>query len=79
VTQVVTNLPWGRQIEVGEDIAAFYYQVCAEINRVLTTNGQTVVLTNLPHLLYFKQRRKVAQTEISLFGQTPTIVKFAVA
>lgn len=78
VKHVVTNLPWGRQVEVGEEIAAFYQRVCAEIDRVLTSNGQVVALTNLPHLLDFEKRRKVIQTEISLFGQMPTIMKFTV-
>lgn len=79
VPLVVTNLPWGRQVAVGTDISLFYRQVCAEIERVLTSNGRVVVLTNLPHLLSFEQRRKIAQTEISLFGQLPVIVKYAVS
>lgn len=74
---VVTNLPWGRQVEVGEEMAVFYRQVCAEIDRILTGNGQVVVLTSLPHLLEFKQRKLISQTEISLFGQNPSIVRFA--
>lgn len=77
VTYVVTNPPWGRQSDVGEDVAAFYGQVCVEIDRVLSGDGQVVVLTNLPQLLSFGQLRKVFQAEISLFGQTPAIVKFA--
>lgn len=79
VARVVTNLPWGRQVQVGEEIGAFYAQACAEIRRVLTSNGQVVALTNLPHLLDFGPRKKTAQVEISLFGQTPAIVKFAPA
>jgi len=76
--QVITNLPWGRQVAVGDDIEAFYQQACAEISRVLTSNGQVVALTNLPHLLRFEQRKLVSQVEISLFGQMPAIVKFTV-
>ncbi len=75
---VVTNLPWGRQVQVGEDLAGFYAQACAEIRRVLTSHGQVVALTNLPHLLDFGPRQKTAQVEISLFGQAPSIVRYAV-
>lgn len=75
---VVTNFPWGRQVEVSDEMEAFYRQACAEISRVLTANGQVVALTSLPHLLHFDQRHPVFQTEISLFGQAPSIVKFSV-
>lgn len=78
VPLVVTNLPWGRQVQVGDEIETFYRQVCAEIERVLTGNGQVVALTNLPHLLEFSRRKKTAHIEISLFGQTPAIVRYAV-
>ncbi|MBI3158938.1 MAG: methyltransferase domain-containing protein [Chloroflexi bacterium] len=79
VARVVTNLPWGRQVEVEESTAALYRQACAEIDRVLTSNGQVVALTNLPNLLHFDQRPATSQTEISLFGQKPTIVRFAIS
>lgn len=78
VPLVVTNFPWGRQVAVDDELENFYRQACAEISRVLTGNGQVVALTSLPHLLRFDQRHPVFQTEISLFGQTPSIVKFAV-
>lgn len=75
---VVSNFPWGRQVEVGEELPAFYRETCAEISRVLTGNGQVVVLTNLPQLMQFPQRRIASQTEISLFGQQPSILHFTV-
>lgn len=77
VPLVVTNLPWGRQVEAGEDPASFYEQACTEIERVLTSNGKVVCLTNLPHLLVFKRLRPASQTAISLFGQTPSILKYS--
>jgi 23S rRNA G2445 N2-methylase RlmL len=78
VGAVVTNLPWGRQVSAGEDLAALYAGACAEISRALAGNGLVVALTNLPHLLAFERRKKLAQVEISLFGQAPAIVKYGV-
>jgi 23S rRNA G2445 N2-methylase RlmL len=79
MTRVVTNLPWGRQVAVGEDIAAFYAQVCAEISRVLIPGGQVVALTSLPHLLQFDHFNRLDPIEISLFGQLPSILHLAAA
>lgn len=78
VARVVTNLPWGRQVEVDEGTAALYRQACAEIDRVLTSNGEIVILTDQPDLLAFPRHPVVTRTEISLFGQTPVISQFSV-
>ena len=75
---VVTNLPWGRQVEVDRDLAAFYRQACGEISRVLTSNGSAVILTSHPDWLEFPGRKRAEQFEISLFGQTPTISRFVI-
>src|SRR5690606_6071122 len=45
VDAVVTNLPWGRQVEVDAGLADFYRAVCAEMERVLVEGGRIVLLT----------------------------------
>ncbi len=77
VERVVTNLPWGRQVVVDEQIADLYAKVCMEIERVLAPGGTIVLLTSLPDLVRFERLRIQEQTEISLFGQTPVIMRFA--
>ena len=71
--RVVTNLPWGKQIKIDDDLGRFYQAICAEIERVLTPGGRIAVLTSTPHLLQFDQLQLEKAIEISLFGQTPTI------
>jgi 23S rRNA G2445 N2-methylase RlmL len=77
VERVVTNLPWGQQVNIEENIPSLYRNICAEIYRVIKMDGQVVVLTNLPHLVQLDDLMKVTQLEISLFGMTPTIIKFS--
>jgi 23S rRNA G2445 N2-methylase RlmL len=74
VARVVTNLPWGRQVEPEQEIASFYTSACAEIERVLAPSGQMALLTNLPELVQFTRPFQREETEISLFGQTPHII-----
>jgi 23S rRNA G2445 N2-methylase RlmL len=78
IDRIVTNLPWGRQVEVDTELASFYQATCAEMERVLVANGRIVLLTNLPQLVTFanKKANKIIerQLEISLFGQQPTIL-----
>ena len=76
IDRIVSNLPWGRQVEVDTELAPFYQTVCAEIERVLADDGEIVLLTNVPHLVTFASRSSTAQYEISLFGQQPTILVF---
>jgi len=73
---IVSNLPWGRQIQMDMDLKVFYRDACAEIERVLTNNGRAVLLTTTPNLLNFERLKLMEQIEISLFGQTPTILIF---
>lgn len=73
VERIVTNLPWGKQIKIDDDLGRFYRDVCAEMERVLMPEGRVAVLTSTPHLLQFDQLRLEHTIEISLFGQTPTI------
>jgi tRNA (guanine6-N2)-methyltransferase len=74
--RVVTNLPWGREVQVDAALEAFYRRVCAEIRRVLVPGGRIAVLTSLPHLITFPDLRRDVELEISLFGQTPTVQVF---
>jgi 23S rRNA G2445 N2-methylase RlmL len=76
VPTVVTNLPWGQQVEAGNDPGAFYHAVCTELERVLAENGTLVALTSVPELLIFRQVRLTDRIEISLFGQTPTVAVY---
>ncbi len=71
---VVSNLPWGRQVEINASDVEFYRDVCAEMERVLAKEGRIVLLTDLPHLVTFPTLTITKQIEISLFGQQPTIM-----
>lgn len=75
--RVVTNLPWGREVQIDAALEAFYRRVCAEMRRVLAPGGQIAVLTSLPHLVTFPDLRRGVELEISLFGQTPTVQIFS--
>ncbi|MBZ0281465.1 MAG: methyltransferase domain-containing protein [Anaerolineae bacterium] len=75
---VVSNLPWGRQIQIDADLKAFYRDICTEIERVIRPDGRVVLLTTMPDLLNFKRLRLVEQIEISLFGQNPIISVFKI-
>ena len=76
VERVVTNLPWGKQIAVDDEIKRLYGEICEEIERVLLPGGQVAVLTATPELLHFERLQPMTRLEISLFGQTPTISVF---
>jgi len=75
--RIVSNLPWGRQVVVDEEISRLYARACAEMERVLAPGGRIALLTNLTGLVGFERLRPAGETEISLFGQTPTIIIFA--
>jgi 23S rRNA G2445 N2-methylase RlmL len=76
-TRIVTNLPWGRQVETDETLAQFYRETCRELHRILAAQGRIVLLSNTPQLVAFPGLTLVAQREISLFGQTPAVMLFA--
>jgi tRNA (guanine6-N2)-methyltransferase len=71
---VISNLPWGRAVSTDVSLQALYQAISDEIERVLVTSGKAVLLTNLPDLVQFKRLKCARQFEISLFGQTPTIM-----
>jgi tRNA (guanine6-N2)-methyltransferase len=75
--RIVTNLPWGRQVQVDENLERFYRRVCAEFQRVLTDDGQIVLLTSLPELVDLAGMTRREAIEISLFGQNPLILKYS--
>jgi 23S rRNA G2445 N2-methylase RlmL len=75
VDGVVSNLPWGRQIVVDASLGQFYERCLAEMRRILVPGGSIVVLTSVPELLQGSGLQREDQLEISLFGQTPSIVR----
>jgi len=77
VDRVVTNLPWGRQITVDETLASFYLNLSNEFRRVLAPGGRIVALTSLPEMLHLETLKKESEVEISLYGQTPSILVFS--
>lgn len=74
IDRIVSNLPWGRQVEVDDTLAAFYQAACKEIERVIVPTGRIILLTNRPELVSFDTYQVAEKIEISLFGQTPTIL-----
>jgi 23S rRNA G2445 N2-methylase RlmL len=74
MNRIVSNLPWGRQVAVDAALATFYRRACSEMRRVLAPGGRIALLTSMPHLLDLLDVRSQKEIQISLFGQTPTIV-----
>jgi 23S rRNA G2445 N2-methylase RlmL len=77
IDRMVTNLPWGRQISVDEPLRAFYERVCSEIVRVLRVGGRVGLLTSTSELLRLDTLHLDIGFEISLYGQTPTVLVFS--
>src|SRR6266702_329076 len=74
---VITNLPWGRQVPVDEDLSSLYERIFTQMRRVLAPSGRLVVLTNEPQEIDPLDLSCVEQIEISLFGQRPTILIYS--
>jgi tRNA (guanine6-N2)-methyltransferase len=74
VDRILCNLPWGREVEVATQVKALYRQMLSQMHKVLSPNGRMVLLTNAPHLVNLEGYRCEEEIEISLFGQTPTIL-----
>jgi len=72
--RVISNLPWGRAVNIDGPTQTLYQQISEEIERVLAPGGRVVLLTNLPDQVRFRRLKCNQQLEISLFGQTPTIM-----
>jgi len=73
VNVAVTNPPWGRQIEVNAGLQSLYRQAFDELRRVVRPGGPIVMLTTYPELI---DATPAEQIEISLYGQTPVIVRY---
>jgi tRNA (guanine6-N2)-methyltransferase len=69
---VISNLPWGKQIVVDDNLKTLYQRALAEMRRVVKPAGQIVLLTANPELF---DETFSDQTEISLYGQNPKIVR----
>jgi tRNA (guanine6-N2)-methyltransferase len=72
VDLAVSNLPWGRQIQIDSALETLYSRAVEALQRVVKPNGRLLLLTSLPELL--PQESILEKREISLFGQNPTIV-----
>lgn len=70
VDVVVSNMPWGRQITIDDDLRTLYARAVDEMRRVVKPGGALILLTGVPDLLPYPPRESL---EISLFGQTPHI------
>jgi 23S rRNA G2445 N2-methylase RlmL len=77
VDRVITNLPWGRQVQVQEAMSSLYQRLFAQMRRVLAPWGRLVLLTNAPDEIDPLDLSCVEQIDISLFGQRPTILVFS--
>lgn len=77
VARIVTNLPWGRQVTIDAALADFYAEVSREMQRVIKPSGRIAVLTSTPELVALPDLVCTRQIEISLFGQTPSILVFS--
>jgi 23S rRNA G2445 N2-methylase RlmL len=77
IDRIVTNLPWGREVQVDAALGSFYRLACSEMRRVLAPGGRIVVLSNLPHQVDLPGLCCDTQIEISLFGQTPMVLVFS--
>ena len=71
---VVSNLPWGRQVQVDSGLERLYGAIGREIARVLAPGGRAVLLTTFPEWLPADGMAMLSQREISLYGQRPSIV-----
>ncbi len=65
VAACVSNLPFGRQFDVGEDMDSWLAKVLGQIARVTRPAGRVVLLapqlprSTLPHLLHLERRHRV--------------------
>ena len=70
---LITNIPWGRQIETSIRIIDLMHNFLLEAHRVLVKTGKLVLLTNQPELISAEHFNIERSIEISLFGQKPTV------
>jgi tRNA (guanine6-N2)-methyltransferase len=78
VQAVITNLPWGKQVEPDTDLFPLYAGVVNRIDQVLDSTGRAVILTDRTETLTaalqsYPHLTVVSTFQISLFGSHPTI------
>jgi 23S rRNA G2445 N2-methylase RlmL len=76
---IASNMPFGRQVLPGSDLAQLYHVSLAEMARVLLPGGQAALLSTQTELLLAAVAAQptlhlLEQREISLHGQTPRVV-----
>jgi tRNA (guanine6-N2)-methyltransferase len=72
---VVSNLPWGRQVQVDGPLQSLYEQSYAEMQRVVRPCGRIVLLTTHVDLIPDTLTQAI---EISLYGKRPQILVYGV-
>ena len=77
IDRIVSNLPWGDQSAIETGSVGFYADICREMERVLTPTGKIVLLTTLGEQVQFSSLRQEIDSEISLFGKRPAVLKFS--
>jgi 23S rRNA G2445 N2-methylase RlmL len=78
VDAVASNLPWGQQVAVEDDMAGLYAGVLGEVARVLAPGGRAALLTDqaaaMQAALDAHPALRLAEAlPISLFGRHPSI------
>lgn len=74
IDRIISNLPWGRQVQVDAELENLYRDTLPEMQRVLVPGGHIVILTGTPQFVTLPGLERTKQIEISLFGQNPSIV-----
>jgi len=74
VDTIITNLPWGKQVAIEQSLTLFHGKICSELERVIKPNGVMVLLTAFPELVQFRNFYVRHKFEISLFGQSLTVL-----
>jgi tRNA (guanine6-N2)-methyltransferase len=78
VDHIVSDLPWGRQVQVEGSLGDVYRDVLIEVERVIQEDGRAVLLTErtqefMGALVDAPRLRLMIVRQISLYGSHPTI------
>jgi tRNA (guanine6-N2)-methyltransferase len=78
IDAVLSNLPWGKQVSPGTDLAALYRSILATTARVLAPPGRAVLLTDQAELMLAALEacpalQLASALQISLYGRHPTV------
>ena len=83
IDRIITNLPWGRQIQTDESLKVLYRAVFDEFERLLKAGGKMVFLTDQHEMIeeviqnsdrFFLEQKIM----ISLFGSHPAIYRISI-